>query len=35
MPDNHHDEFLPAINISAEDLILFDTQTLTPISPRK
>ena len=35
IPDSHHDEFLPAINISADDLMLRDTHILTPISPKK
>lgn len=34
-PDNHQDELRPAMNMSSELLILFDTTILTTIKPIK
>lgn len=35
MPDNYHEEFLPAMNISSELFIFLDIMMLTAISPKK
>lgn len=35
IPESHHDEFLPARNMSSELLIFLDIITLTAISPMK
>jgi hypothetical protein len=34
-PESHHDEFLPAMNMSSELLILRDIMKLTAMSPMK
>jgi hypothetical protein len=34
-PESHHDEFLPAMNISSELLIFRDMMKLTAMSPMK
>ena len=35
MPESHHDELRPAMNMSSEFLMRRDTMALTAISPTK